>query len=130
VEIHKSYDIAAPREAVWAALTNPAVIEKWGGGPAIMAAMPGFKFEFWGGDVHGTVREADPDSCMTQDWFGGDWPAPSFVRFTLSDTPSGGTLLELENKGVPTEDEADIDAGWDDYYLGPIKALLEDGGGH
>jgi hypothetical protein len=26
---------------------------------------------------------------------------------------------------VPAADAADIDAGWDDYYLGPLKALLE-----
>ena len=24
---------------------------------------------------------------------------------------------------MPDDDAADIDAGWDDYYLGPIKAL-------
>lgn len=127
--IHKLYEIAAPRASVWAALTNPAIIERWGGGPAIMAAMPGFKFEFWGGDIHGTVRAADPENSIVEDWFGGDWPTPSLVHFSLTDSPGGGTLLELENTGVPEDEVASIDAGWDDYYLGPIKALLEDGGG-
>ena len=124
--IRKTYEIAAPRSSVWAALTNPAIIERWGGGPAIMAAMPGFKFEFWGGEIHGTVREADPENYIFEEWFGGDWPTPSLVRFTLTDAP-GGTLLELENLGVPADEVASIDAGWDEYYLGPIKELLESG---
>jgi len=130
LDISKSYVIAAPRDAVWAALTNPAIIERWGGGPAVMAAMPGFRFEFWGGDIHGTVRQVVPGKSLTQNWYGGAWPEPSLVRFTLTDAPDGtGTRLDLENTGVPDDEGGAINSGWDEYYLGPIKALLEDGGG-
>jgi uncharacterized protein YndB with AHSA1/START domain len=125
VGIHKSYVIAAPRVAVWAALTEPTVIERWGGGPAVMSTEPGFEFEFWGGDVHGTLLEVDPGVSMLQEWYSGDWDAPSLATFTLSDEPSGGTRLELDNTGVPDSEAADVDSGWDEYYLGPIKALLE-----
>ena len=125
MDIRKAYVIDAPAAAVWTALTDPDVIERWGGGPADMAAEPDFAFSLWGGSIFGTVIEVDPLRSMVQEWYGGNWDAPSIARFTLSADPGGGTLLELENTGVPDEDAADIDAGWDDYYLGPIKALLE-----
>ena len=107
MDIHKSYIIAAPREAVWVALTQPEAIESWGG------------------DVHGTVVEVDPGFSMLQEWYSGDWDAPSLATFTLSDEPGGGTRLELDNTDVPDHEAADVDAGWDDYYLSPIKKLLE-----
>jgi activator of HSP90 ATPase len=125
MDIRKNYVIAAPVEAVWAALTDPAVIEGWGGGPAEMAAQPGFEFSLWGGDIHGTVLAVDPPRSMTQEWFGGDWGAPSIARFTLMAGAHGLTTLELENTGVPDEEGADIDAGWDEYYFRPMKSLLE-----
>jgi activator of HSP90 ATPase len=125
MDIRKSYVIDAPAAAVWAALTEPKIIERWGGGPAVMAAKPGFEFSLWGGDIHGTVIAVAPGRSMLQEWFGGDWDAPSTALFSLTSNPHGGTRLDLENKNVPADDGADIDAGWDDYYLGPIKALLE-----
>jgi uncharacterized protein YndB with AHSA1/START domain len=33
MDIRKTYVIDAPADAVRAALTDPAVIERWGGGP-------------------------------------------------------------------------------------------------
>jgi uncharacterized protein YndB with AHSA1/START domain len=125
VDIRKTYVIDAPAGRVWAALTDPDVIDRWGGGSADMAAEPDFAFSLWGGSIFGTVVEVDPGRSMVQEWYGGNWDDPSIARFTFSADPGGGTLLELENTGVPDEDAADIDAGWDVYYLGPIKALLQ-----
>jgi uncharacterized protein YndB with AHSA1/START domain len=125
MDIHKTYVIDAPVAAVWEALTDPAVIERWGGGPVVMAAEPGFAFSFWDSDIHGTVLEVDPGRSMLQEWYGGDWAEPSHARFTLHPDPGGGTRLELDHTGVPDDEGADFDAGWDDYYLGPLKSLVE-----
>jgi len=125
MEIHKTYVIDATREEVWAALTDPKVIERWGGGPVAMGAQPGFAFRFWDGDIHGTVRTVDPDRSMLQEWYGGEWDEPSFVCFTLTDEPSGGTRVKLDHTNVPADEAADFDAGWDAYYMGPLKELLE-----
>ena len=51
MDLTKSYFIGVPREAVWRALTDPAVIDAWGGGPAEIRAEPGAAFTFWGGDI-------------------------------------------------------------------------------
>lgn len=125
MDIRKTYVIDSPPDDVWRALTDPETIDAWGGGPVVMAAEPGFEFSFWGGDIHGTVREVDPGRSMVQEWYGGDWPAPSLARFTLAANAEGGTLLTLDHTGVPDDEAADFDAGWDDYYVGPLKDLLE-----
>jgi len=125
VDIHKTYFIDAPAENVWAALTQPAVIDSWGGGPSVMAAEPGFEFQLWGGDIHGTVLEVDAGRLLVEEWYSGEWATPSIARFIVRAEPDGGTRLALLHTGVPEADAADIDAGWDEYYLGPIQTLLE-----
>ena len=88
MDLTKSYFIGAPPAAVWRALTDPAVIEAWGGGPAEIRA------------------EA------------------SVATFELR--PEGeGTRLTLAHTNVPDDEADEFDVGWDDYYLGPMKELLE-----
>ena len=61
---------------------------------------------------------------MEQEWFSGKWKKPSKLRFELSEK-DGKTKVSLAHANVPSEELDDIDKGWDDYYLGPIKNLLE-----
>jgi uncharacterized protein YndB with AHSA1/START domain len=126
VDLRKTCFIGAPPADVWRALTDPALIDLWGGGPAEMSAEPGSEFSLWGGDIHGTVIAADPPVRLVEEWWGGsDWPAASTAVFELR--PQGdGTLLVLEHTGVPDDEAPDFDAGWDDYYLGPLKEMLEE----
>jgi uncharacterized protein YndB with AHSA1/START domain len=126
MDLTKSYFIGAPPEAVWRALTDPAVIEDWGGGPAEIRAEAGATFTFWGGDIFGTVMAAEPPHRLVQEWWGDDveWDEASVATFELS--PEGeGTRLILAHTNVPDDEADEFYAGWDDYYLGPMKELLE-----
>lgn len=125
MDIEKTYRIAAPRTQVWAALTEPVHIETWSGAPAVMSEMPGSEFVLWGGDVHGRILEVEPGHRLVQEWYGGDWDQPSVATFTLFDVDGGGTFLELAHTNVPDDEADDFETGWDDYYLGPMKRLLE-----
>ncbi len=122
--IEKSYSIQAPVAAVWRALVDPAVIEQWGAGPARMDDQVGTAFQLWGGDIYGKNVESEPGKRLVQEWYAGDWPAPSIAAFTLREE-AGGTKLDLLHTVVPDEEHESIAAGWDEYYLGPIKSLLE-----
>ena len=124
MDISKSYHIAAPPLAVWRALVDPEVIEEWGGGPAVMTDEPGSRFTLWGGDVYGTVLSVDSGSRLVEEWYSGPWAHPSTLTFSL-EAEEGGTLLKLDQTGVPDEEAADVDTGWDEYYVGPLKELLE-----
>ena len=122
--IRQECQISAPVEKVWEALVDPKMIEKWGGGPAKMKAEAGFEFEFWGGDIHGKNIEVVKSKKLVQEWYSGDWPKPSRAIFDLI-PKDGGTLVYLIHEDVPDEGAKDIADGWNRYYLGKIKELLE-----
>jgi uncharacterized protein YndB with AHSA1/START domain len=125
-QITKSYLIAAPIAEVWRALTDPDAIDKWGAGPVNMQAVRGHEFSLWGGDIYGTVVDVEPPHRLVEEWFGGPWETPSIAIFTLAEE-EGGTRLELNHDGVPDEEAAAFDDGWDEFYLGAMKRLLENG---
>jgi len=122
--IRKSYKIAAHVDQVWKALVDPEVIGEWGGDPIKMDSKVGFEFQLWGGDIYGKNIEVIDEKKLVQEWSIRNWSKPSIVTFTLKD---GGneTVLELKHVGVPDEEIDDVDQGWDDYYIGPIKKMLE-----
>ena len=126
--IKQRYLIKAPLEKVWSALTNSEIIGKWGAGPAIMKAEAGFEFSLWGGDIWGknleVVNPEKGEKKMVQEWYGGEWEVPSIVTLKLNDS-NDYTEVILEHKNVPKDEVKDIAAGWKDYYLGPLKKLLE-----
>lgn len=100
------------------------LINEWGGGPAKMDAKVGTKFTFWGGDIYGKNIKVVENKELAQDWFQAGWKKPSKVTFKL--TSRGGTTeVALIHKNVPDEDTENIDMGWKDYYLGPMKDYLE-----
>lgn len=123
-QIEQTYHINAPVTKVWQALVDPAVVEQWGGGPATMSVREGSKFSLWGGDIHGTNTKVVEHKLLEQDWFSGKWDKPSKVSFQLKDN-GDSTEVTLVHTDVPDDEVKDIAAGWKDYYLGPIKELLE-----
>ncbi len=122
--IKKVYNISATIDQVWNALVDPITIDKWGGGPSKMNNVVGSDFELWNGDIFGRNIEVIPKRKLVQEWFGGDWPKASIVTFKLKEDENG-TILELEHVEVPDDEIDDIDQGWDDYYIGPLKKMLE-----
>lgn len=122
--IKQSYLINASVQDVWQALTNPVIIDKWGGGPAQMDDNVGTKFTLWGGDIHGKNIKVVKNKKLVQDWFSGKWEKPSRVKFTLIEK-GDKTAVNLLHEDVPDNEAKDIDEGWKIYYLGPLKKFLE-----
>lgn len=122
--INQTYLIKAPVEKVWQALTESSIIAKWGGGPARMNDKVGTKFSLWGGDIHGKNIEVVKNKQLVQEWFGGEWRNASKVTFTLTEK-DGNTEVNLLHEDIPDGEVKDIAEGWNIYYLGPMKELLE-----
>ncbi len=124
MDITKTYLIAAPIDEVWKALTDPVAMDEWGSGPAELHAEPGGEFSQWSGEVWGKIKEIDPPSRLVEEWYGGEWSEPSIASFTL--VPVGAdTRVSLNHTNLPDAEAAEFDAGWDDYYFGPIRDLVE-----
>jgi activator of HSP90 ATPase len=122
--ISKTYVIKASVESVWNALVSPALIRKWSGSKAKMSPGIGGRFELWNGDIFGRNIDAARNKRLVQEWYSGPWVEPSHVLITLSKIPSG-TRVRLVHKNVPPEELSAISSGWDDFYFGPIKEMLE-----
>ncbi len=122
--IRQTYHIKASTEEVWRALVDPKYIEGWGGGPAKMSDKVGSQFSLWGGDVYGKNIEVIPGKLLVQEWFGGKWNKPSIATFELS-SKNEQTTIEFTHVDVPESEYKDIEQGWKDYYLGPLKDYLE-----
>lgn len=119
----KQYQINASSEEVYKALTNLSMIEKWSGQPAEMDIKPGGKFSLWGRSIHGINKEVSKNK-ITQDWQEKNWKIPSKVTFNIREE-NGTTYLELIHDDIPEDSFNSIDKGWDEYYLGPLKKMLE-----
>ena len=124
-ELVKHYEINASIEKVWKAFTVPQEIDAWGGGPAVMDDKVGTQFKLWDGDIHGTNTEIELCKKIVQEWYSGDWPEPSIAEFTFSQK-NGKTIIDLLHKNIPDMKTEEIDKGWDEYYLGPLKKLAEE----
>ena len=122
--IRKVYKISSQTDDVWQALVDPVMIDKWSGSSNKMSSEVGRDFELWDGDIFGKNLEVIPGKKLVQEWYGGNWPEPSKVTFTIKKDQKG-TILELVQINVPDEEFEDIERGWDEYYLGPIKEMLE-----
>ena len=122
--IKQTYEINASVDKVWDALVNPKTIDKWGGGPAKMNDQEGFEFEFWGGDIYGKNKEVIKNKKLVQDWFSGKWEKPSIVTFLL-ESLEDNIKVELIHTDIPDEEADDIEQGWKDYYMIPLKQLVE-----
>jgi activator of HSP90 ATPase len=119
----KSYAINAPLEDVYEALVEPEVIKEWSGAEAEMDIKPNGTFSLWGGSIHG-VNLYITKNQIIQDWKEDIWEEYSRVTFNLSEK-NGATTIDLIHELIPNRGFASIVKGWDEYYIGPLKELLE-----
>jgi activator of HSP90 ATPase len=122
--LKQTYEIKAPVADVWRALVDPIEIEAWGGGPAVMDGNKDTEFTLWGGSIHGKNVDVVLETKLSQLWFSEGWEEASIATFKLSGH-NGRTTLELTHENVPDDEAKEIDDGWRDFYLGPMKDYLE-----
>jgi activator of HSP90 ATPase len=122
--IKQMYVIEAPVESVWKVLVDPEDINRWGGGPAKMSDEEGFEFELWNGDIWGKNTKVIKEKRLVQDWYAAKWDEPSILTLTLLEK-DGSTIVGLVHENVPDEGAEDIENGWKNYYMLPLKTFVE-----
>src|SRR4051812_30876721 len=105
--IKVQHGYAHPRAKVWRAITEPALMQKWGMRPEGFAAVVGTKFKLvddgphkgWRGFVECEVLEVQHERVLKTTWVGDEKQPPQTVTYTLADDGAGGCTLTLEHDG-------------------------------
>lgn len=121
--ITKEYTINASLVNVYTALVDPLIIEKWSGSKAEMSAVNEAEFKLWDGGIHGVNIEVS-ENRIIQHWKEVNWKEFSKVTFNLQYT-NNATHVLLVHEMIPDNAANGISKGWDEYYMGPLKELLE-----
>lgn len=122
----KYYQIPAPPEEVYWALTKAQSIQLWTGAEVEFTEEPGTEFSFWDGDIVGKNLEFDYGKKIVQEWyFGEDNKEPSIVTIKLHQDKKG-TSLEFVQTNIPEADYNDFTAGLDEYYLGGLADFFDE----
>jgi uncharacterized protein YndB with AHSA1/START domain len=125
MRIEQTYQIRATPTRVWAALTDPTLMANWSGQPAVYDGRKGGRYRLWADYVTGRVVIWEPPRRLAQTWKPVDWTIEnSVVTFVLKPT-RGGTRLDLIHENVQPEDYEGTTSGWNDFYVGPLRRMLE-----
>ncbi len=123
--IEQTYNIKASPEAVWRALTDQKEIQEWSGANAYFIPQAGAQYTLWDGTIGGKIVQVVPLRKLVQTWKPQEWTRDdSVVTFTLTPTRDG-TRVDLLHVNVEESDYDGTTEGWDIYYLGVIKKMLE-----
>jgi activator of HSP90 ATPase len=124
-DFKKYYNISAPPEDVYRALTNPVTIQLWTGEPAEMSTEPGSEFSLWDGSIAGKNIEFEEGKKIVQHWYFGNQPEDSIVTIILHSLKSA-TSVELIHTNIPDEDYHDIMDGWNTSYFGSLREFFSE----
>lgn len=86
-------------------------------------------FKIWDGAISGQTQQLDEDNMrITQSWRYNydDWPEdkPSKLVIKFAPIDDNNTEMQLEHIGVPKKYAKDIEEGWKEHYLKPMKAYF------
>jgi activator of HSP90 ATPase len=119
-DFRKYFNIPAPPDELYKALTFAPTIELWTGESAIMPTEPGAEFSLWDGSIVGKNLELVEGKKIVQQWYFGDQPADSIVTMILHPVKQG-TSVELSHTNIPDSDFDDIVEGWNGAYFGALQ---------
>lgn len=102
------FDLPHPREKVWRALTDPALLTQWLLPVAELELEPGALFTFrtdpqpgWDGVVDCRMLEVEAGRKLSYAWVVGE--LDTVVTFTLTPTASGTRLVVVQSGFAPSQ---------------------------
>ncbi len=123
--LREEADIAAPPHRVYEALLDEKLFSSLTGAPAKIDRAEGGGLSLFGGVIVARNVELVADKRIVQAWRDTAW-APgiySMVKFELT-AKGAGTHLVLDHTGFPAGQFSDLDSGWHEHYLEPMKKTL------
>ena len=122
----KHFIIKADPQDVYAALTNPSIIEIWTGEDVVMEEKAGTEFSWWNGDICGKNIEFEAGKKLVQRWYFGDEEEAESIVTVKFHPDKKGTSMEVNHTNIPDEVFDNIAEGWEDVIAESLRDLLEE----
>lgn len=126
-DFKKYYNIPAPPEDVYLALTTEITLQLWTGDVAVFDPTPDTEFSLWDGSIVGKNISFEPGKKIVQQWYFGEeeTDTPSIVTLKLHEDKKG-TSLEVRQTNIPDEAYEDIAEGWTNSYAASLIEFYEE----
>lgn len=124
-DFKKYYNIPAPTEEVYLALTIPLSIKLWSGAEAEMSTIPGSDFSLFDGDITGKNLEFVENKKIVQQWNFDGQEEPSIVTIKIHEVQKG-TSIELLHTNIPDEVYDEFADGWNTSYFGELIEFFQE----
>ncbi len=125
-DLSMEFIIPASPARVMELLTDAKLVRAWSGGEAVIEKKEDGRFEMFDGWAYGKVLRVSPNE-LAYTWRTTDWAddeQESEVVYRLSKDKEG-TKINLEHKGLPSQEEADSHKeGWEEYFFGPMEEYI------
>jgi uncharacterized protein YndB with AHSA1/START domain len=124
-DFKKYYNIPAPTEEVYLALTIPLSIKLWSGAEAEMSTIVGSDFSLFDGDITGKNLEFIENKKIVQQWYFDGQDEPSIVTIKIHEVQKG-TSIELLHTHIPDEVYDEFADGWNTSYFGELIEFFQE----
>jgi uncharacterized protein YndB with AHSA1/START domain len=136
-EVRQVIHIAAPRDKVFRALIDPAMLAKWSGGTPVVEPRVGGLYSYgWSYDVDGKQVAGGPTRIIElvenerlvtdwPDWRGDESNNGQKITWLLEDDGDGTRLTLIHDGFVRASDISDYPFGWG-WFAGEIRRVAEE----
>jgi len=123
--LREEADFAASPHRVYEALLDEKQFSRFTGAPAKINRTEGGALSLFGGAIVARNVELVADKRIVQAWRDPEWASGvhSIVRFELTSMGAGAHLV-LDHTGFPAGQYSELDSGWHEHYLEPMKKFL------
>ncbi|KNC99282.1 uncharacterized protein SPPG_05536 [Spizellomyces punctatus DAOM BR117] len=123
--IKQTIEFVASSQDIYETLLDKQRVQAWTRGKADISREIGSVFNFFDGNISGTIAELVPNKKIVQKWRLKTWPAGHYSTVTL-DLNEGrdNTILKLTQSDVPVGEKDITENNWKNYYWNPIKAAF------
>ncbi len=124
-DIKQTIIVKATPHEVYETLMDSKKHSRLTGDKAKISRKVGGAISAYGDYIEGKNLDLVPDKKIVQLWRASDWDEGYFstVTFQLSETKTG-TKLAFTQKGVPSDQAAEIKKGWIDFYWAPLRLMF------
>ncbi|KAJ3209776.1 hypothetical protein HDU82_000138 [Entophlyctis luteolus] len=110
---------------LFSTLLDPARVQVWTRGPAIIKPEAGAEVSLFGGNVTGKILEIVPNKKIVQTWRLKSWPSSHYSTVTLTlEEQRESVTLRLSQTDVPIGEKELTTTNWTGYYFNGIKSAF------